>query len=165
MATVVTNDGAYAKITARETFRNRTGSFSGDVIERGAGQSLRYVGYLPKGFHASLSRADYVVYSYSTPIGWHVPDEGWHVPEVIYSVTTSNRHQPVVRMAVWYDIVTPSSRSVTCGSPIAAAILRSIRAGDTVSAKGKHSRTKDILIATGEVALVDDTFHPTSKAA
>lgn len=166
MRTVVSNREAGGKIARRETFRNSSASFSGDpVIPGGWPNPLRYLGYLPKGFHESLSRADYVVYSYSTPIGWHVPGEGWHVPEVTYSTTTSSRHQPVLRSAVWADIVTPSSWSVTGGSPTAAEILRNIRAGYTVSAKGRTRRIKDILVATGEVILAGDNFEPIVKGA
>lgn len=46
-------------------------------------------------------RVNYVIYSYGTPIAWHVPDGSssfWVIPEVTYSVTTTN-HQNVVRVA------------------------------------------------------------------
>lgn len=53
---------------------------------------------------------DYVIYSYSTPIAWHVPpdsdeedgDERWVIPKVYYSATTS-RHQNLVRTALVFD--------------------------------------------------------------
>lgn len=51
---------------------------------------------------------DYVLYSYNTPIAWHVPDDGddggerWVVPEVKYSTTTS-RHQTIVRTALVFN--------------------------------------------------------------
>jgi hypothetical protein len=50
-----------------------------------------YPGQLPRELAAGLESADYVVFSYSTPIAWHGPD-GWTVPAVRYSITTS-RHQ------------------------------------------------------------------------
>jgi hypothetical protein len=42
---------------------------------------------------------DYVVYSYGTPIAWHIEDGEWIIPDDKYSVTTSN-HQGVVRRAI-----------------------------------------------------------------
>lgn len=46
---------------------------------------------LPEEYHDSFKRAEYAVFSYSTPIAWYGPD-GWTFPDVKYSVTTS-RHQ------------------------------------------------------------------------
>lgn len=44
--------------------------------------------------------ADFVVYSYATPIAWHRPaDDLWIVPDERYSVTTS-RHQSLIGTAV-----------------------------------------------------------------
>ncbi len=44
--------------------------------------------------------ADYVIYSYATPIAWHRPaDNLWIVPDERYSVTTS-RHQSLIGTAV-----------------------------------------------------------------
>lgn len=150
MATVIRNNhDARAKIANRETFRNARGSFSGNVIDQ-PWQATRYIGYLPAGFHASLARADYVVYSYSTPIGWHIPGEGWHVPEVTYSATTSSRHQPILRSAVWGTLAVVPSWALIPESPTAAAILRSIRAGYDVPAKGRTSRVVNLVLNTGE---------------
>lgn len=56
-------------------------------------------GRLPYDYRESVKRADYVVYSYSTPIAWHVPGEGWVVPDEKYSVTTTI-HQNKIRVAV-----------------------------------------------------------------
>lgn len=42
---------------------------------------------------------DMIIYSYATPIAWHVPGTGWTVPDATYSATTS-RHQSVVRVAL-----------------------------------------------------------------
>lgn len=52
----------------------------------------RSYGELPHEYHYSVSHADYVIYSYDTPIAWHDANNEWVVPEVNYSVTTS-RHQ------------------------------------------------------------------------
>lgn len=42
---------------------------------------------------------DMIIYSYATPIAWHVCGFGWRVPDATYSVTTS-RHQTLVRVAL-----------------------------------------------------------------
>ncbi|TWE27539.1 hypothetical protein FHX69_0175 [Prauserella muralis] len=44
---------------------------------------------------------DYVVYSYATPIAWHIPGQGWTVPTETYSVTTT-RHQRAVNLAIYH---------------------------------------------------------------
>lgn len=46
-------------------------------------------------FH-SLSRAQYVVYSYDTPIAWVDENGEVRIPDEKYSITTS-RHQGIVR--------------------------------------------------------------------
>lgn len=47
-------------------------------------------GQLPEFFRASAARADYVVYSYATPIAWHEPGMTlWLSPGIRYSVTTT----------------------------------------------------------------------------
>lgn len=56
-------------------------------------------GEMPYEYRDSVKQADYVVYSYSTPIAWHVPNEGWVVPQVKYSTTTT-RHQNMISVAV-----------------------------------------------------------------
>jgi hypothetical protein len=44
--------------------------------------------------------ADYVIYSYATPIAWHRPaDDLWIIPDEKYSVTTS-RHQSIVATVI-----------------------------------------------------------------
>lgn len=55
---------------------------------------------------------DYIVYSYATPIAWHVPDDGddggerWVIPDVRYSSTTT-RHQNIVRTALVFNSTNP----------------------------------------------------------
>ena len=64
-------------------------------------------GYLPKEFNQSVrahrSQIDYTVYSYDTPIAWHLAVPGtdgmWVVPSVRYSNATS-LHQSRVREAL-----------------------------------------------------------------
>lgn len=73
-------------VRAREAFKTH-GALR--AVEGAAGFDL---GQLPAEYAESAQSADYVVYSYRTPIAWHVPDTGWVMPDVRYSVTTS-RHQ------------------------------------------------------------------------
>jgi len=49
-------------------------------------------------FEADVNGADYIVYSYSTPIAWHSA-KGWYVVEQKFSVTTS-KHTNQVRRAI-----------------------------------------------------------------
>jgi hypothetical protein len=67
----------------REPFRTG-GNMHGD---RGTGS----LGRLPAQYHASARRADYTVWSYATPIAWHVPGAGWVMPDERYSVTTTKQ--------------------------------------------------------------------------
>lgn len=55
-------------------------------------------GRLAPEYRASVDQADYVVYSYGTPIAWRV-DSLWTVPPTRYSVTTT-RHQSKIRVAL-----------------------------------------------------------------
>jgi hypothetical protein len=87
-------------IAARAEFRDRW--LSGRPTEDGGATGC---GDLPAQYHRFLRDADYVVFSYETPIAWHVPAAGpgdvdaWWLPDVRYSSTTSE-HQAVVRMAL-----------------------------------------------------------------
>lgn len=60
---------------------------------------------LPRDLWESVEAADYVVYSYSTPIAWHTLHEDgahngcWTIPDVKYSVTTT-AHQHKVMTAL-----------------------------------------------------------------
>ena len=47
-------------------------------------------------------RADYIVYSYATPIAWRYTNGEWHLSNQRHSVTTS-KHQSRVRRAVSAD--------------------------------------------------------------
>ena len=59
---------------------------------------------LPEYYHRLIryrpEDIDYVVFSYNTPIAWHLRStDAWLVPTVKYSATTST-HQSVVRQAL-----------------------------------------------------------------
>lgn len=74
-------------IAAGRRFSNSVGSFRG-----GPGNAPMWrTGQLPSEYETSAHHADYVVWSYRTPIAWHTDGE-WVTPAVRYSVTTSN-HQ------------------------------------------------------------------------
>lgn len=55
-------------------------------------------GMLPATSIPDLIGADYIVYSYATPIAWY-RNGLWHVPAYKYSQSTS-RHQSIVRQAL-----------------------------------------------------------------
>lgn len=66
----------------------------------GRAGSVVTTGRLPRMFLASVEMADYVVYSYATPIAWRIAKTGrWVMPAVKYSVTTT-RHQNKIATAV-----------------------------------------------------------------
>lgn len=57
-------------------------------------------GQLPGAWHATVQvNADYIVWSYTTPIAWHEPGVGWVRPLVTYSQTTT-RHQRTIDAAI-----------------------------------------------------------------
>ena len=56
------------------------------------------IGMLPADYLNDLQGAEYVVYSYGTPIAWFKNGD-WTVPAIKYSSTTS-KHQNYVRRAV-----------------------------------------------------------------
>lgn len=60
----------------------------------GWGASLVWGHRLPAEYHASARAADYVVYSYATPIAWRTQGQ-WVTPDVKYSVTTSRQQSTV----------------------------------------------------------------------
>lgn len=80
---------------ARE-LSNRTEWHMGEM--RGTAKVEWKWGRLDYSYRESVKRADYVVYSYSTPIAWHTP-EGWVMPDVKYSPTTTT-HQGKVSVAL-----------------------------------------------------------------
>lgn len=92
---------AAAAIADRAPFRNSGGTFHGRPAD--AADAFLYMGRLPAE-HAETLRAaltdgsaDYVVFSYGTPIGW-AGSAGTVVPDVKHSPTTSG-HQGITRTA------------------------------------------------------------------
>lgn len=79
---------AATAITERRTFK--ASALSGRPGFDGFGR-------LDRSLALGVESADFVVYSYATPIAWHVGG-AWIIPEVRYTVTTS-RHQSLVRRA------------------------------------------------------------------
>lgn len=73
-----------------EPLRNRT-QFKTHGALYGVPGEPRTIGRLPAEFLDSVTQADYVVYSYDTPIAWHIPDAGWRMPPVNYSQSTSKQ--------------------------------------------------------------------------
>ncbi len=58
-------------------------------------------GELPPEWHRNVMRADYVVYSYWTPIAWRNRDGGaWVQPDIKYGATTT-KHQNKVAEALF----------------------------------------------------------------
>ena len=101
----VSNRNAVPLIAKREPFTNATKREGPHVVGRARPTSFhgesefKGRGHLPEQFLcASLLAADYVVYSYDTPIAWF-HDGTWHYASVAYSPTTSE-HQHLVRFAL-----------------------------------------------------------------
>lgn len=91
----VSNREARGFIIHRQEFESHTGNFYGLKYESFVpvtGWFTGNVGHLPEQYHESIRGAEYVVYSYSTPIAWFKKGE-WFIPPVAYSFTTSARHQ------------------------------------------------------------------------
>lgn len=91
-------------LQAGKPFDTPTGNLRGE--RHTPGQHVRR-GELPEAHAATLDRADYVVWSWQTPIAWHDPMDitsraargRWHVPAVHYSQTTTI-HQGKILTAV-----------------------------------------------------------------
>lgn len=72
--------------------------FSTNGALTGVQGAPRTYGELPVKYRYSAAKADYVVYSFDTPIAWHTA-AGWRMPPVSYSPITS-RHQSKINMAL-----------------------------------------------------------------
>lgn len=90
--TVVTIDEAGPRITNRKAFRTQTGSMRGVV---GGAEEM---GHLPEAYREEAGDAEYVVYSYQTPIAWITADGQRVIPDIGYSLTTGS-HQGTVKHA------------------------------------------------------------------
>jgi hypothetical protein len=83
----------------------------------GSGFMFGAYGELPEEWQEIYhqDQPDYVVFSYRTPIAWHVPDdsddggERWVVPDIKYSATTT-RHQRLVLTALVFNKTEPIER-------------------------------------------------------
>lgn len=99
-------------MTAKLTTRSPWGDFLPVIMDRepfktsGAlyAEKDGYVSYgrLDNEYRESASKADYVIYSYGTPIAWHGPD-GWNFPDEKYSVTTSRHQSKIFFIKDWID--------------------------------------------------------------
>lgn len=89
-------DAIARKLEKRESFDTH-GALSGR--SRVVTGYLPQTGQLPTKYHDELKGADYVVYSYATPIAWHAYG-AWVVPATKYSMTTSH-HQSRVNGALF----------------------------------------------------------------
>lgn len=140
-------------IARREPFNSsRSSNFFGEIHRPGG---YVYTGYLPGSLKSTdtVSQADFIVYSYRTPIAWHIPGEGWIVPPVTYSVSTS-RHQQSVRMALSSGDYSPRNLApawhVGCTGK-AADYLETIRHGGIVIRQpGQRFEPFNKVVATGE---------------
>lgn len=90
----VSNYSARPLIERRRDFKTHSDNFRGETHKPG---DYVFTGRLSGKHSETLSQADYIVFSYATPIAWHLPD-GWVVPPVTYSVSTA-RHQSIARAA------------------------------------------------------------------
>ena len=101
-------------IAKRQTFETY-GSFSGytyDVSLHGMPSTGILLGTHENILIDQAADVDYIVYSYSTPIAWHLTSTDlWVMPDVKYSATTS-KHQHYVRCAlIGYPVIKAPDRS------------------------------------------------------
>lgn len=151
----VTNRDARSLIRDRVEFKSRTGNFLGQ--KHTPGYHVGYTGYLPQAYesHGRLVNADYIVFSYATPIAWHLAD-GWVIPDVRYSSTTSSRHMPNLPYGEpmsRHHLPNPWQMGL---SKTAGDILRGLRLGHYVDVSGRAKRTVEAVLATGEAKWHDD---------
>lgn len=66
----LTNDQCVQYIRKREDFSNKRGSLTGETHTPGHYTKL---GNLPEQYHGIVREAEYIVYSYDTPIAWFGP--------------------------------------------------------------------------------------------
>ena len=91
---------AKAAIRNLEPFYNSTKNFRGESHTPGSWTEIERL----YDWKNSVVDSDYIVYSYATPIAWHVPErkgysDFWIIPQTRYS-NTSSHHQSVVRQAL-----------------------------------------------------------------
>jgi hypothetical protein len=66
----LTNDECVPYIRRREDFANKRGSLTGKTHEPG---TYTPTGNLPEQYHGIVQEAEFIVYSYTTPIAWFGP--------------------------------------------------------------------------------------------
>lgn len=88
------NHYAYADVLRRRADFNPESA----ALRGREGDDVSY-GRLPLEYRADVAGAEYVVYSYGTPIAWTCDGAPWTVPAESYSLTTT-RHQNVIRAAL-----------------------------------------------------------------
>lgn len=99
MTTAVKLTTSTSHVRFADVLRNRQDFKTGGSLTGERGSDRGFGGSLPQAFLSAVRSAEYVVYSYTTPIAWLNADGTWTVPDVKYSVTTS-RHQSKIRSAV-----------------------------------------------------------------
>jgi hypothetical protein len=82
----------------REGQAFRSGALRGESGSQWDRSPGRLEGKALAQWRDDLSSIAYVVWSYSTPIGWQLRDGAWVVPDDRYSLTTT-RHQSFVHLA------------------------------------------------------------------
>lgn len=88
---------------------SRREAFTASNLEGRRGGAM-WDGRLPREYRPMLQRADYVIYSYSTPVAWRDTLDGlWFVPPETYSQSTT-RQQNMIRQAI-----APLNRAVVNG--------------------------------------------------
>lgn len=97
MKYVVNSTEAVQKIKDEEPFvsKSKTG---GRPNLWGSHTCVRSFGYLPPMYYDAVRAAQYVVYSYDTPIAWVAQDGTKVVPDIGYSRSTG-QHQLAVKQA------------------------------------------------------------------
>lgn len=104
----VTRRQAAREINMMRDFRTTTGSHRGENVKGDGQHSLPSNTQLPESLWSEFqnSHAEYIVWSYDTPIAWWTPTvkggpketHGWVIPDVTYSPTTS-RYQSACNLA------------------------------------------------------------------
>lgn len=105
-----------------------TGNMSTCVIDQP--YMSRWYGYMVGAWRTlwiervQMGKVTHAIYSYNTPIAWFDLNYGWIIPDVIYSATTSSKHQSQLwrttgrRVAVPDDATPEDMRRVLSGEMV-----------------------------------------------
>lgn len=150
----ISNHAAPEFIARREEFTSHTGNFRGETHVPG---TYLYTGQLPRAYanRGDVVNADYVVFSYSTPIAWHLAD-GWVFPDVIYSITTSGKHQGPTAQGIRGEYSALDLPNVRTFGPTAAKACRLLRHGYSVPRRTTRVSTLQPLVDAGEASWNED---------